>query len=51
MNTTPEDEFESAIGQAVAIWRSGRAIPPHLITALVEDGFDVPSLEAFHRSR
>jgi len=35
----------SALAQAIAIWKSGRRISLVLFAKLVEEGYDVPSLE------
>lgn len=42
------EEYRSAIGRAIAMWESGHHIPLDLYTKLIEDGYDVPRLEARH---
>ena len=42
------DNFESAMGKAVAYWRSGRLIPMALAGELMSKGYDVGALEAQH---
>lgn len=42
------EEYRSAIGRAIAYWSNGKNIPLSLYTELLEDGFDVPRLEARH---
>lgn len=39
-------EYHSALGKAIAMWQEGHHIPMDLYTKLIEDGFDVPRLEA-----
>ena len=48
MNDTTE-RFESALGQAIAIWRSGRNISIVLAAKLMAEGYDVGALERRHR--
>ena len=38
----------STLGKAVSMWREGHRIPMTLAQDLMEQGFDVPSLEAHH---
>lgn len=40
------DEYESALGQAMSIWQRGNHIPLDMYHKLLEEGFDVPRLEA-----
>ena len=40
------DNYESALGKAIAYWRSGKLIPLTLATELMADGYDVGVLEA-----
>lgn len=42
------DNYESALGKAIAYWSSGRLIPMNLAIELVADGYDVCALEARH---
>lgn len=44
-----DEPSESALGQAIRIWRSGRRISMVLASALMAEGFDVPALERRHR--
>lgn len=47
---TPNDrQFDTALGQAIAVWRTGRRISTVLAVKLMEEGYDVPSLERAHR--
>lgn len=39
---------ESALGRALAMWRAGKHIPLTLAAELMEEGFDVPTLERAH---
>ena len=45
VEATP-DNYESALGKAIAYWRSGKFIPLTLATELMAEGYDVGSLEA-----
>lgn len=47
--TNPISTYESALGKAIAIWSSGRRIPFALAVELVEQGYDVGTLEKAHR--
>ena len=40
------DNYESALGKAIAYWQAGRYIPLTLATELMADGYDVGVLEA-----
>ena len=40
------DNYESALGKAIAYWKVGRYIPLTLATELMADGYDVGVLEA-----
>ena len=42
------DNYESALGKAIAYWRSGRLIPMMLVEELMGEGYDVGALEAKH---
>ena len=43
------DNYESALGKAIAYWRSGRVIPMDLAVELMAEGwYDVGALEAHH---
>ena len=42
------DQYESALGRAIAQWRTGRPIPMTLAAELLQQGFDVAALEARH---
>ena len=44
---SPEN-YESALGKAIAYWRSGRLIPMTLAVELMGEGYDVGVLEAQH---
>lgn len=41
-----QDNYESALGKAIAYWQAGRYIPLTLATELMADGYDVGVLEA-----
>jgi hypothetical protein len=41
--------MESILGQAIAIWRTGRRISLVLAVKLMEEGYDVAALERRHR--
>ena len=43
-----QDNYESALGKAIAYWRSGKLIPLTLATELMAEGYDVGTLEAHH---
>ena len=43
-----QENFESALGQAIATWQDGQPIPMTLFAELAELGYDVPALEAKH---
>ena len=40
------DNYESALGKAIAYWQAGSYIPLTLATELMADGYDVGVLEA-----
>jgi hypothetical protein len=40
--------YESAIGRAIALLRSGQRISPALAAELREQGYDLPSLHTAH---
>lgn len=42
------DNYESALGKAIAYWRRGRIIPMTLVVELMAEGYDVGALEAHH---
>lgn len=44
---SPEN-YASALGKAIAYWRSGRLIPMTLAVELMGDGYDVGALEAHY---
>ena len=46
---TQSQTFQSPLGQAVAIWSTGKPIPLTLAATLIEEGYDVASLERHHR--
>ncbi len=48
MNTPETVSFQTPLGQAIALWRSGKRISTVLAAALLEEGFDVRSLERAH---
>lgn len=39
---------QSHLGRAIRAWRNGRSIPLDVASALMEDGFDLPALEAHY---
>jgi hypothetical protein len=41
--------YESALGQAIAVWRTGHRISLVLAAKLMEEGYDVATLERRHR--
>lgn len=43
-----EAEYGSALGRAIQQWSNGLPIPLTLAVELMEQGFDVPALEARH---
>lgn len=45
VESTP-DNYESALGKAIAHWQNGIYIPLTLATELMADGYDVGVLEA-----
>ena len=45
VEATP-DNYESALGKAIAYWQAGRYIPLTLATELMADGYDVGVFEA-----
>lgn len=45
VEATP-DNYESALGKAIAYWQAGSYIPLTLATELMADGYDVGVLEA-----
>ena len=45
VEATP-DNYESALGKAIAYWQVGKYIPLTLATELMADGYDVGVLEA-----
>ena len=42
------DNYESALGKAIAYWQNGSYIPLTLATELMGEGYDVGALEAHH---
>ncbi len=42
------DNYESALGKAIAYWQAGRYIQQTLATELMADGYDVGGLEAYY---
>lgn len=42
------DNYESALGKAIAYWRNGRLIPMTIAVELMAEGYDVGALEAHH---
>ena len=42
------DNYESALGKAIAYWSSGRIIPMGIAVELMAEGYDVGALEARH---
>lgn len=47
VEATP-DNYESALGKAIAYWQAGRYIPLTLATELMADGYDVGGLEDYY---
>ena len=45
LEITDPDILESALGRAIAQWRTGRPIPLTPATELMDQGYDLPSLE------
>lgn len=43
---TVEEQYTSALGRAIAYWRSGSYIPLTLASELMAEGYDVGVLEA-----
>lgn len=43
------NENQSPLAQAIFIWRSGRNISLYLAAILIEEGFDLPSLERAYK--
>lgn len=43
-----QENYDSALGQAIATWQGGQPIPMTLFAELAEQGYDVPALEARH---
>ena len=41
----------SPLGVAIALWKQGRPAPVDVITALLDQGFDVAALERFYRKQ
>ena len=41
--------FQSALGRAIALWSQGKSIPLTLAAELMEQGYDLPTLERAHR--
>ncbi|PWE56232.1 hypothetical protein DEM27_12460 [Metarhizobium album] len=44
-----QNEMQSTLGKAIALWRSGRNISFHMATDLREQGYDVAALAKAHR--
>lgn len=44
MTTQSKSQYQSALGQAVEIWRSGQSIPLYLFRELQEQGYDPVTL-------
>lgn len=42
------DNYESALGKAIAYWQAGKYIPLTLAVELMGEGYDVGALEARH---
>lgn len=40
------EEYRSDIGRAISYWSKGKHIPLSLYSELMENGYDVPALEA-----
>jgi hypothetical protein len=38
--------MKSILGKAISLWQKGSPIPMDLFAELIEQGYDVPSLEA-----
>lgn len=41
----------SPLGVAIALWKQGRPPPVDIVTALIDQGFDVAALERFYRKQ
>jgi hypothetical protein len=48
MNSTDTLGFQSALGRAIALWSQGKRIPLTIAAELIEDGYDLQSLERRH---
>jgi hypothetical protein len=44
---TPDEDL-SPLSTAISLWRAGKRIDLTLFAALVDEGYDVPSLERFY---
>jgi hypothetical protein len=44
----PEMQPASALSRALALWAAGKRIPLNIAADLMEQGYDVPSLERRH---
>lgn len=47
--TATERGYETTLGQAIALWRSGQGITRKMAAELLEDGHDLQALERAHR--
>lgn len=48
--TITQEDTPSALATAISLWRAGKRIDLTLFAELVEQGYDVPSLERFYRA-
>jgi len=48
MNNSDANTAQSALGRAIALWKSGREISFQHGQELREDGYDVAALRRFH---
>ncbi len=48
MTINETTEFLSALGQAIALWSAGKRISTVLAAQLIEQGYDLRSLERAH---
>lgn len=40
--------MSSYLSQAIDAWQAGRPVPRNVAAALIEEGYDLPSLSRFH---
>ena len=51
MDTANTVQFTSALGKAIATWSQGKHIPLTLAVELIEEGYDLNSLQRRHFKR